>query len=210
MPNTTTFRNFSQRNRFDSFTLVELLIVMAVIAILTSIVLFAASGALAKAKRSRAAAEIQAISAALESYKTDNGAYPSTNAATGFAMSTSSLLTNSAAAPYFSTTLDGTSSQYYNTSQLLFINLTGMTNFSDTAAAGPKSYLALKAVQVGDPTGALTGASYIKDPWGYSYAYSIGTAASSPYSGSGFFDLWSTGGTLSSSPNTNAWISNWQ
>jgi len=182
------------KNRLASFTLVELLTVMAIILILAGLILSAASGVMEKAKRTRAQNEIQGMSAALEGYKTDNGIYPSTNVATSFGMQNSTLLTNSAAALYFSTTLDGTSSQYQQTSQVLYLGLTGQTNFTDTPAAGAKA---------------------VKDPWGYSYGYSVGSATSAPINGVGFFDLWSTGGNLAAkvaaTPTlTNSWISNWQ
>jgi type II secretion system protein G len=59
-----------------AFTLIELLIVIAVIAILVSIVLAVSSGVQEKGRRSKAEAEIAAVAAALESYKADNGDYP--------------------------------------------------------------------------------------------------------------------------------------
>jgi prepilin-type N-terminal cleavage/methylation domain-containing protein len=58
------------------FTLIELLVVIAVIAILAGLVLQTAGYAQKKAARSRAEAEIAALSAALENYKSDNGDYP--------------------------------------------------------------------------------------------------------------------------------------
>jgi general secretion pathway protein G len=61
----------------EGFTLIELLIVMAIIAILASLVLSAAGYVQKKGARSRAEAEIAALGAALESYKADNGDYPS-------------------------------------------------------------------------------------------------------------------------------------
>jgi type II secretory pathway pseudopilin PulG len=200
--------------RQSSFTLIELLMAMAIIIILASLMLFAASGVLQKAKRSRASSEIQAMSTALESYKTDNGAYPIANG----------LLTNSVAAPYFSTTLDGTTTAYQTNSQTLYQTLSGQTNFNDTPVAGAKSYMSFKVSQVGNYNAAAgttgTGSSYVRDPWGYSYGYSTGTTnnaptPSYPYNGTGFFDLWSTGGVLqaqvAATPSlTNAWISNWQ
>jgi len=60
----------------EGFTLIELLIVMAIIAILASLVLSAAGYVQKKGARSRAEAEIAALEAALESYKADNGDYP--------------------------------------------------------------------------------------------------------------------------------------
>jgi prepilin-type N-terminal cleavage/methylation domain-containing protein len=58
------------------FTLIELLVVIAVIAILAGLVLQTAGYAQKKAARSRAEAEIAALSAALENYKSDIGDYP--------------------------------------------------------------------------------------------------------------------------------------
>lgn len=60
----------------SGFTLVELLVVIAIIAILAAFILNTAAGVQKKAARSRAEAEIAALSAALESYRADNGDYP--------------------------------------------------------------------------------------------------------------------------------------
>jgi type II secretion system protein G len=67
--------------RPDGFTLVELLVVIAIIAILASLVLAAASSVQKKGARSRVEAEIAALGAALESFKADNGDYPTNSAA---------------------------------------------------------------------------------------------------------------------------------
>lgn len=64
-----------KRTLRKGFTLVELLIVITVIAILAALVLSTAGYVQEKGARARAEAEIQAISAALESYKADNGDY---------------------------------------------------------------------------------------------------------------------------------------
>ncbi len=63
-------------SRLSGFTLIELLVVISVIAILAGLVLQTAGYAQKKGGRSRAEAEIAALSAALENYKSDNGAYP--------------------------------------------------------------------------------------------------------------------------------------
>ena len=81
------------RSPSSGFTLIELLVVIAIIAILAGLVLSTAGGIQKKAARSRAESEIAALSAALESYKADNGDYP---AGTNLAGNTNgiNLLTN--------------------------------------------------------------------------------------------------------------------
>ncbi len=65
----------------DAFTLIELLVVMTIIVILAGLVVATTGYVQEKGKRSRTEAEIAAISAALESYKADNGIYPTDDAA---------------------------------------------------------------------------------------------------------------------------------
>src|SRR5205085_2122538 len=59
-----------------AFTLIELLVVISIIVILAGLILSTVGYVQKKGARSRAEAEIAAISAALESYKADNGIYP--------------------------------------------------------------------------------------------------------------------------------------
>src|SRR5437763_6047991 len=59
-----------------AFTIVEILVVMTIILVLAGLVLATSSYVHNKGARSRAEAEIAAISAALENYKADNGVYP--------------------------------------------------------------------------------------------------------------------------------------
>ncbi len=193
--------------RSDSFTLIELLVVMTIIAILAALVLAAGNGVMKKGMRSRASAEIQAMSAAAEGYKADNGVYPQSDG--------SLLLTNT---PYSAADGATTGDAYQTNSTLLYIALSGQSNFAAAPVAGTKAYMSFKANQVGNPTG-VGGYSYIQDPWVHSYAYSTGTPSTAttpvpPYNGAGFFDLWSTAGVtktqVSGNPGlTNAWISNW-
>src|SRR5205814_2897013 len=63
--------------RICGFTLIELLVVMAIIVVLAGLILATSNYVQKKGYRSRAEAEIAAISAALENYKADNGVYPS-------------------------------------------------------------------------------------------------------------------------------------
>jgi type II secretion system protein G len=93
---TTTFRNRAK----GAFTLIELLIVMAIIAILASLVLAAAGSVQKKGARSRAEGEIKAVEAALESYKSDNGDYP-TNSSSGSAVLITALMPTNGTKVYF-------------------------------------------------------------------------------------------------------------
>jgi len=176
-----------------SFTMIELLVVIAIIGILAALTLAAASGAMNMAARSRAHSEIQAMSAGLESYKADNGAYP---------QSDGTLVTNS-----YSADSSSSLTTYQTNAVVVFTSLFGTNYFSAQPAPGMKTYMSFKANQVAQPNGPF---SYIKDPWGNPYGYSTGNNGVYPYNGSGFFDLWSTGGlTGAKVTQTNTWISNW-
>jgi prepilin-type N-terminal cleavage/methylation domain-containing protein len=213
MPEMTASSMRLRKNRLASFTLIELLTVMTIISILAALVIFAASGAWSRAKRSRAAGEIQGMSTALESYKTDNGIYPVGNTTAG----TASALTGPPGGTYpLDPSLVG--GKYQISSEALYQALSGQAYYTATPVAGVKSYMPFKINQIGNPAGPL---SYVKDPWNYSYGYSTGSPSSpptvndlAPYNSAGFFDLWSTGGTTgptTANPNAiNAWISNWQ
>ncbi len=192
-----------RENRLAAFTLVELLTVIAIIAILAGLLLAAGSGIMKKAARSRASAEIQAMSTALEAYKTDNGIYPVGNTTA----SSGSSLTGPPTGSYPGDPVVANIAAYQTASEALYQALSGQTYYSAAPTAGVKSYMSFKLSQIGSPTGPL---SYIKDPWTNPYGYSTGNTTQTlyPYNGSGFFDLWSTGGTTAG--NTAIWLTNWQ
>ena len=188
--------------RSDSFTLIELLVVMTIIAILTALVLYAAGFVIKKGMRDRALTEIKAMEGAAEAYKADNGIFPQGDG---------NLLTNN----YTSDDGSTPGGEYQANSALLYAALSGQTNFATPPVAGIKVYLSFKANQIGNLT---AGNSYIMDPWRNAYGYSTGTTTPTstnyPYSGNGFFDLWSTAGVtkaqVSANPVlTNAWLSSW-
>ena len=62
--------------RRAAFTLIELLVVVAIIAILAGLTLSTLGYVNRKGAESRARAEVAALSAAIESFKLDNGFYP--------------------------------------------------------------------------------------------------------------------------------------
>ena len=187
----------SERRSAGAFTIVELLIVMAIILVLAGLILATSSYVQKKGQRSRAEAEIAAISAALENYKADNGVYPSDG-------DTSALLPNKMGDPG--------ASEYQKASLALYKLISGDADNSMDRSAETKAYFAFKPNQL-SPTAQDTKVSYIKDPFGNPYGYST-AKASAPSGADGYnptFDLWSTGGIIDANnpPNQSQWIKNW-
>jgi type II secretory pathway pseudopilin PulG len=176
-----------------AFTLIEILIVIGIILFLAGLLLAISGFVQEKGKRSRAEAEIAALSAALESYKADNGIYPQ------------STDTNSLDPSSFNP------SSYVASSKSLYIQLSGDSddNPTTTSSSDTKNYFgsAVKPNMLNpNPPGANT---YIRDPFGNSYGYST-ARASNPNGTVGYnptYDLWSTGGSITA--DTSKWIKNW-
>ena len=182
--------------RRRAFTLIELLVVIAIIIILAGLILSTIGYVQNNGSRSRAEAEIAAISAALESYKADNGIYPHDDTATD--------------------TLDPAVSinlaNYGLASLYLYEQLSGDANANrkiDASETG-KSYFAFKPNQL-SPTDQTQTVTAIRDPFGNSYGYSTAkaTTPSGTIGNNPTFDLWSTTGATSGAPNQAQWIKNW-
>jgi len=181
----------------SAFTLIELLVVMAIIVILAGLILATAGYVQKKGQRSRAEAEIAAISAALENYKADNGVYPSS-------AETNALKPNAMGDP--------TSANYTNASLALYKLISGDTDNDASRVSESKAYFNFKPNQL-SPSTQTVAVSFIRDPFGNSYGYST-IKASVPAGTDGYnptFDLWSTGGVIDSlaSPSQSQWIKNW-
>lgn len=100
----------------SAFTMIELLIVIAIIAILAGLILNTAGHIQKEGARNRAKTEIAALETALERYKADNGDYPmGTNRAgnTNFNLLTNLMPTNSGSKVYFEITKGMTNSSGY-------------------------------------------------------------------------------------------------
>jgi type II secretory pathway pseudopilin PulG len=199
-----------------SFTIIELLVVIAIIVILAGLILSTAGYVQRKGARSRAEAEIAAMSAALESYKADNGIYPRNSDTDSLNAQTS-----------------GNPCGYQAASLWLYKQLSGDTNAN--FQYGAKSYFTFKPNMLGTSTTTTTDAcgntltpttvSYIRDPFGTIYVngirvslgiygYSTAQAANPGSNTLGYnptFDLWSTGGNIDTNnpPNQTQWIKNW-
>jgi prepilin-type N-terminal cleavage/methylation domain-containing protein len=189
------------------FTLIEVLIVITIILVLAGLILATSSYVQTKGKRSRAEAEIAAISAALENYKADNGIYPRD-------------ATSDALDPRVHLNPDPQvgDSEYRAASTFLFTQLSGL-NPDQTAIAGAKNYFTFKPQFLGGTTNGSGTVLYLKDPFGNSYGYSTIYQTNSTKGYNPTFDLWSTGGLASSAnptPTPNPlptpqalWIKNW-
>ena len=180
-----------------AFTLIELLVVISMIVILAGLILSTVGYVQKKGARSRAEAEIAAISAALESYKADNGIYPrdTTNSTTDNLNARTS----------------GNPTTYQTASLFLYDSLFGSsTSGSRTAASGAKSYFAFKPNMLG-PSDQTQNVQYVRDPFGNSYGYSTAYQKDPATGYNPTFDLWSTSGNIDANnpPNQTQWIKNW-
>ncbi|HYR23251.1 MAG TPA: hypothetical protein VEP30_10065 [Chthoniobacterales bacterium] len=172
-----------------SFTIIELLVVIAIIIILGSLILSTVGYVQKKGARSRAEAEIAAMSAALESYKADNGIYPRDTATTD--------AVDARAAIDFS--------KYQTASQYLYGQLAADADFDGVPDTSSKSYMQFKPNQLGkDANGKL----YLRDPFGNSYGYSTAYQSNASTGYNPTYDLWSTAGATSGT-NQAQWIKNW-
>src|SRR6202023_4124000 len=92
----------------------------------------------------------------------------------------------------------------------LYEQLTRDLNGNVQPAATAKTYFAFKSNQL-SPSDQAQSVTAIRDPFGNSYGYSTAKAANSTgtvgYNPT--FDLWSTAGATSGTPNQAQWIKNW-
>jgi type II secretory pathway pseudopilin PulG len=220
----------SMRSSTSAFTLIELLTVITIIIVLAGLLLATIGYVQKKGARSRAEAEIAAISAALESYKADNGIYPRDPTAN---TATDKLNAKTDANPMPSPTPANPSGATYPPASLvLYRALSGDRNLDRTVSATdenvnidgmplsppltqlPTTYFTFKPNQL-YPTDQTQTVQYIRDPFGNSYGYST-AYQNNPNTGyNPTFDLWSTAGyTPAASPTPtptpqDQWIKNW-
>ena len=182
-----------------AFTIIELLVVIAIILVLAGLILATSGYVQNKGKRSRAEAEIAAMSAALENYKADNAIYPIGPEATALDART-----------MFNPTED----EYSAASFFLYKELSG-DQIGNRIPTG-KSYFSFKPSML-LPKDQVAAVTAIADPFGNSYGYSTASQATPPAGYNPTFDLWSTAGTGTQSTPTpsplptpqNQWIKNW-
>jgi type II secretory pathway pseudopilin PulG len=189
-------RHFGIRSTFDirassfrdggAFTIIELLTVITIIIILAGLILATSGYVQKKGARSRAESEIAAMSAALESYKADNGIYP-----------TDPIITEQVD-PAVSPTPAAASLYLYE-------RLSGDSD--DDRVADQISYFAFKPNQLSF-TDQTQHVAFIRDPFGNTFGYSTMRAAGGPGGYNPTFDFWSTANGNPPSAQKQ-WIKNW-
>jgi prepilin-type N-terminal cleavage/methylation domain-containing protein len=184
-----------------AFTVVELLIVMTIILILAGLILATSSYVQKKGARSRAEAEIAAMSAALENYKADNGIYPKGSDSDALNARTNLNSDGKTGDP-----------KYFAASLFLYTQLSG-NDANQQPVSAAKNYFSFKPQMLGgprDPNGIVTSVTYLRDPFGNIYGYSTSSSGYNPT-----YDLWSNGDptpTPAASPSPtpqDTWIKNW-
>jgi type II secretory pathway pseudopilin PulG len=185
-----------------AFTLIELVVVVGLILILTGLVLSTVGYVRKKSARTRAETEIAAMSAALESYKADNAAYPRDN--------TTNQYTDILDARR---NFDPAQTVYQNASFYLYRELSGNPS-GDRATFTKQTYFQFKPKML-FPADQSQNVQYVQDPFGNSYGYSTANQLDSTKGYNPTFDLWSTAGVAPSptpappAAQQDLWIKNW-
>jgi len=202
-----------------AFTLIELIVVIAIIIVLAGLILSTVGYVQKKGARSRAETEIAAISAACESYKADNGVYPRDP--------TANTATDALNARTMFDPVTTNATLYKAASLVLYRALSGDRNLDRTVTAAdeslnidgsalsppltqlPKTYFTFRPNQL-SPSDQNQLVEFVRDPFGNSYGYSTANQAD-PVTPKGYnptFDLWSTAG-LTSGTDSTQWIKSW-
>ena len=182
--------------RNGAVTIIELLVVIIIILILAGLILSISSYVQNKGARARAETEIAAISAALESYKADNGIYPQSS-------DTNSL--DSVNDVNSNPPVSGTN-KYSQAGLYLYEQLAGVTSGVRSETPSKKSYFTFKGNML-YPKDASKDIVGIADPFGNLYGYSTSKAnGSNGYNPT--YDVWSTAGGTTTT-DVAKWVKNW-
>ena len=142
-----------------AFTLIELIVTVTIIVILAGLVLSTVGYVQKKGARARAETEIAAMSAACESYKADNGVYPTEASTTEQLNSTTSF----------------NPTDYQSASLYLYKKLSG--DATGNRQPSGKGYMAFKPNMLLPAPPSTDTVIAIADPFGNSYGYSTMMAA---------------------------------
>jgi len=177
-----------------SFTLVELLAVVAIIAMLLAIVLGGALYTKQKSNITRARAEVAALGMAMESFKNDYGRYP-----------TSGLVRALGA---FSGA--GTLSPVITNGSLLYLQLVSPKSYYNFKPSQLLVYTNSATIIYGTGTQTFNAFTCIIDPWGHPYNYYRTYPVQADQVNQMTFDLWSCGPNGANENGGGDDISNWR
>ena len=200
---------------------------MTIILILAGLILATSGYVQKKGARSRTETEIAALSAALESYKADNGVYPRGQSTTlppwDSSIGPSQYPMATTGTDNVDARVDGNPRQtiYEYASRYLYEQLSGDVNlslFRIPLVPPKKSYFDFKPSMlwiIPDKDGNSYGLSHILDPFGNSYGYSTVNQTDPAKGYNPTFDLWSTAGETGPKIGETfdvyqqRWIKNW-
>jgi prepilin-type N-terminal cleavage/methylation domain-containing protein len=228
MEDASTLQRFNVGEARRAFTLIELIVVIAIIIVLAGLILSTVGYVQKKGARSRAETEIAAMSAACESYKADTGIYPRDPTAN---TATDRLNPKTDGNPMPSPTPGNPSGATYPpVSLVLYRALSGDRDLDRAVTSAdeslnidgsplsppltqlPKTYFAFRPNQL-SPSDQNLPVEFVRDPFGNSYGYSTANQADPAIGYNPTFDLWSTAGLTANpgSPDTITpqWIKNW-
>ena len=212
------------KRRYTGFTLIELVVVFGLILVLSGLVLSTVGYVRKKGARARAETEIAALSAACESYKSDNAVYPRDPTAN---TATDALDARTKLDP-----VTADAALYRAASLVLYRALSGERNLDRTVTDDdknfnidgttlsspltqlPQSYFTFKPSML-SPSGGSGIVTAITDPFGNTYGYSTAYDPNTPKGYNPTFDLWSTAGVAPSptpappATQQDLWIKNW-
>jgi prepilin-type N-terminal cleavage/methylation domain-containing protein len=197
MEDRLTLQRFNVGEVRRAFTLIELIVVIAIIIVLAGLILSTVGYVQKKGARSRAETEIAAMSAALENYKADNAIYPRSNGTDGLNPATTNL------------------GDYNMPCRYIYGEVSGDRDFDGTPDTGARSYITFKPTSLlrddmSNPPSSSNQVTAIRDPFGNSYGYSTAKAAN-PGGTVGYnptFDLWTVADGTAGTDQTK-WIKNW-
>jgi prepilin-type N-terminal cleavage/methylation domain-containing protein len=194
-----------------AFTLVEMIIVIAVVLILAGLVVIGSTAAQRNSSRTRAVSEMKSIGSFVSEYKQDNGAAPQTG--------DTDLLD-----PRVHFDPSGQDAVLYQKANIdLYKAITSDAALTGIPIPNPKSYYTFPAKQLSIQNGKVR---CIQDPYGLCYGYSTAAAKAEaeyqaqvqadpsvprPSQKQGYdpdFDLWSTAGGKTAVQGSK-WVKKW-